>query len=146
MLEGDVVVGDADVGVVGLAAAGWGALVVAGGVGLGVAAAGGPFATGLAAEQGELVDQDLSLVFLFAAGLVVPGAGLDLAFDEELRALLDVVADDLGGALKADQIVPFGLIGPVALGVFLAVGGCEREAGDRHAAGGRTDFGIFADV
>jgi len=146
-LEGDVVVGDAYVGVVGLAVAGRGALVVGGGAGFGVAAtAGGAFAAGLAAEQGEFVDEDLGLVFLFAAGLVVPGAGLDLAFDEELGALLDVVANDLGGALEADQVVPLGLVGPVALGVLLAVRGGEREAGDGHAAGGGTDFGVFADV
>jgi hypothetical protein len=59
---------------------------------------------------------------------------------------LDVVADDFGGALEADDIMPLGLVGPVALGVFLPVGGGEREAGDSHAAGGGTDLGVFADV
>ena len=42
--------------------------------------------------------------------------------------------------------MPLGLVGPVALGVLLPVGGGEREAGDGHAAGGGTDLGIFADV
>src|SRR5580704_311156 len=88
-LEGDVVVGDALVGVVGLT--GWRTLVEAGRAGLGVAAAA---AFGCAAEEGQFVDEDLSLVLLLAGLLVVPGAGLDLAFDEELGALLDVVSDD----------------------------------------------------
>jgi hypothetical protein len=143
-LEGNVIVSDAYVGVVGLA--GWGALVVAGGVGFGVAAAGCTFASRFSAEEGELVDEDLGLVLFLAAGLVVPGAGLDLAFDEDLRALFDVVADDLGGALEADDIVPLGLVCPVALGIFLPVGSGQREAGDGHAAGGGTDLGVFADV
>jgi hypothetical protein len=143
-LEGDVVVSDAYVRVVGLA--GGGALVVAGSVGFRVATAGGAFASRFAAEEGELVAEDLGLVLLLAACLVVPGAGLDLAFNEDLRALFDVVADDLGGALKADDIVPLGLVCPVALGIFLPVGGGQREAGDGHAAGGGTDLGVFADV
>src|SRR5258707_1975831 len=142
-LEGDVVVGDAYVGVVGLA--GGGALVVACAARLGVAASRSAFAAGFAAEKGEFVAEDLGLVLLFAAGLVVPGASLDLAFDEELRAFFDVVADDLGGALEANDIVPLGLVGPVALGVLLPVGGGERGAGDRHAAGGGTDLRGFSD-
>src|SRR6202034_217264 len=97
-------------------------------------------------EEGEFVAEDLGLILLLAAGLIVPGAGLNLAFDEDLRALFYVVADDLCGALEADDIVPFGLVGPVALGVFLPVGGGEREAGDGHAAGGGTNLGVFADL
>src|SRR5271155_1434061 len=93
LLEGDVVVGDAHVAVVGRI--GGSALIVAGAGGFGVTAAGGAFAAGLAAEQSEFVAEDLGLVFLFATGLVVPGARLDLAFDEELSAFFYVVADDL---------------------------------------------------
>ena len=47
---------------------------------------------------------------------------------------------------KADDIVPLGLVGPVALRVLLPVGGGEGEAGDGHATGGGTDLGVFADV
>ncbi len=115
-LEGDVVVGDALVGVVGLG--GGGALRRSWRWRIGVAAAAFAAAAGLA-EQGEFVDEDLGLVFLLAGLLVVPGAGLDLAFDEELCALLDVVADDLGGALEGDEVVPLGLVGPVALLILL---------------------------
>src|SRR5580704_593093 len=102
-LEGDVVVCDAGVGVVGLS--GWGA-GVAGGVGLGVAAAAAFAATGAATEEGEFVDEDLGAVLFLAGFLVVPGAGLDLAFDEELGTLFDVVANDLGGAVEGDEVVP----------------------------------------
>jgi len=116
-LERYVVVGNAYVGVVWLT--GGLALVVAGGVGFRVAAGRGSFAAGFAAEQREFVAEDLGLVLLFAAGLVVPGAGLDLTLNEELRTFFDVVADDLGGALEADDIVPLGLVGPIALGVLL---------------------------
>src|ERR1700722_12917068 len=144
ILERDVVVSDAYVRVLGLA--GWGALVVAGGVGFGVTAAGCTFASRFSAKEGKLVDEDLGLVLLLAAGLVVPRAGLDLAFDQDLRSLFDVVADDLGGALEADDIVPLGLVCPVALGIFLPIGGGQGEAGDGHAAGGGTDLGVFADV
>ena len=144
-LEGDVVVGDARCR---RSRAGWlGCAGVAGGVGLGVAAAAAFARRRLAAEEGEFVDEDLGPVFLLAGLLVVPGAGLDLAFDEELGALLDVVADDLGGALEGDEVVPLGLVLPSCLcWSFCAVGGGEGEAGDGHAAGGGTDLGIFAYV
>ena len=78
-LERDIVVGDAHVRIVGRV--GGGALVVAGAVGFGVAAGGGSFAARFTAEQGQFIAQDLGLVFLFAAGLVIPGAGLALAFE-----------------------------------------------------------------
>jgi hypothetical protein len=143
-LERDVVVGNAYVGIVG--GVGRGALIVAGAGGFGVAAGGGSFAARFAAKQGEFVAENLGFVFLFTAGLVVPGAGLDLAFDEELRSFFNVVADHLGGALETDYIVPFGFVRPVALSVLLPVGSGEREAGDGHAAGGGTDLGVFADV
>ncbi len=67
--------------------------------------------------------------FFLAGFFVVPGPGLDLAFDVELGAFFDVVADDLGGAVEGDEVVPLGLVGPVALGVFGAVGSGESEAG-----------------
>ncbi len=92
-----------------------------------VAAAGGlAAAAARLAEQRQLVDEDLGAVLLLAGLLVVPGAGLDLAFDEDLRAFLDVVAHDLGGALEGDEVVPLGLVGPVAVLALLAVGGGER--------------------
>ena len=143
-LEGNVVVGDADVGVVRWI--GGSALIVAGAAGFRVATGRSAFTAGFASEQGEFVAEDLGLVFLFAAGLVVPGAGLNLAFDQELSAFFNVVANDFGSALEADDVVPLGLVGPVSLSIFLPVGGGEREAGDGHAAGGGTNLGVFADV
>jgi len=53
--------------------------------------------------------------------LVLPAIGGDLALDVELGALLHVVAHDLGGAVEGLQVVPFGVILPVALRILLAV-------------------------
>ena len=62
-LEGDVVVGDALVGVVGLT--GWRTLVEAGRAGLGVAAAAAfAAATGCAAEEGQFVTR-ISVLYFF---------------------------------------------------------------------------------
>src|SRR6185312_10542961 len=108
-------------------------------------AAGATAFAGLA-EQGELVDQNLRAVLLLAGFLIVPGARLNLALDVELGALLYIVADDLGGAVEGDEVVPFGLVLPVALLIFLPVSRGEREAGDSRAARGGTDLGVFADV
>jgi len=109
--EGDVIVRDALVSVV---------RCIGGGGRL--SWAGGPVAAALTAarlaEEREFVDQNLGLVTLCARLLVVPRARLDLALDEELSALLHVVADDLRGTLERDQIVPFGLIDPVACASF----------------------------
>ena len=55
----------------------------------------------------------ISVLYFFTPEvLVIPGTGLDLALDEDLRALLDVVADDFRGALEADEVVPLGLCRP----------------------------------
>src|SRR6185437_2340164 len=143
-LKRNIVVRDAYIGIIGLTRRS--ALIVAGCVRFGVSAAARFAAAALAAEKGQFVDQNLRLVALLAGFFVVPRAGLDLAFDEELRAFFDVVADDLGRTLKADQIVPLGLVGPVALSVFLTVGSGEGKAGDGHAAGGGTDLGVFAHI
>src|SRR5271170_5197373 len=85
------------------------------------------FPTGTAAQQGQFIDQDFRAVLPFTGGLVVPGPCLDLALDEELSALLHIVADDLGRALEGDKAVPFGLVFPVAMTVLLPVSGGERK-------------------
>src|SRR5580704_6779675 len=77
-----------------------------------------------AGEQNELIHQHFGAVLLLARRLVIPRPGLDFAFDVKLRALLHVIADDLGSALEGDEIVPFRAVGPVAGGVFGAVGRC----------------------
>ena len=66
------------------------------------AATAAAFAIATAADEDEVVDDDLGAVDLLAAVLIVPGAGGEAAFDVELVALLDVVADDLGGAAISD--------------------------------------------
>ena len=137
--EGDVIVRDALVSVV---------RCIGGGGRL--SWAGGPVAAALTAarlaEEREFVDQNLGLVTLCARLLVVPRARLDLALDEELSALLHVVADDLRGTLERDQIVPLGLIDPVALRILRAIRSCEGKARDGHAAVGGANLRLFADV
>jgi len=141
-LERDVVVGDFG-GCADVVGGGGGALVVGCAARAVVAAA---FAFSAAGEQRDVVDDDFRAVFLFAGGLVVPGAGLNLALDVELGALLHIVADDLGSALEGDEVVPFGAVGPVAGRVFGAVGGGKAEAGNHGPAGRCANFRVFAYV
>src|ERR1700729_849194 len=92
-LEGDIVVGDAGIGIVGLA--GRGALVEAGSVGLGVAAGTGAFTSPRAsAKECEFIDEDLGLVAFLARFLVVPGSVGDLTFHQNLRSFFDVITND----------------------------------------------------
>ena len=144
-LERDVVVGDfRGLGVV--VGCRGGALVEAcrgGAGGTAVAAAGAFFA---AREKGEFVDDDLGAILLLARLLVVPTAGLDLSLDVEFGAFLHVVANDLRGAGEGDQVVPFGAVLPIALGVFLTVAGGHGEIRDDGAAGGGADLGVLAHI
>ena len=86
------------------------------------------------------------LYFFWPVSLSSQDDELQLAFDVNRAALLQVFADDFGGALEGDQVVPLGLVLPVAFFVFDALGGGQREARDRHAAGGVLHFGILAQV
>src|ERR1700722_9079318 len=134
--EGNVVVGDSLVGV-GILFMGGGTrpakdFRVAARVAPAIAGA-SAFPTRNSAQQGQFIDQDFRAVLLFTGGLVVPGPSLNLALDEELSALLHIVADDLGRALEGDEAVPFGLVFPVAMAVLLPVSGGERKAGNSHA-------------
>ena len=108
-LEGDVVVGDAGVGVVGLGGGGscavwrwriWSSRRL--------------LRPSSARQKGQVVDQDFGFVF-FWPEVLSSQEGFEASFDVEFIALLDVVADDLGGALEGDEIVPFGLIGELAI-------------------------------
>src|SRR6202034_4186733 len=75
-----------------------------------------------------------------------PGAGLNAPFDVQLRSLFHVVADDFGGALEGDQIVPLRAIGPGAGLVFGAVRRSQRKGGDGRAAARKFNFWIFPDI
>ena len=48
-----------------------------------------------------------------------------LALDVDGAALLEVLAGDFGGALEGDEIVPLGLVLPIAFLVFVAIVGGE---------------------
>src|SRR6185312_3879526 len=89
-LERNIVVGDAHVGGVGLA--GRGALVEGRGVGPGVATTAFAAASGFT-EEGQFVHENLGLVALLAGFFVVPGAGLNFAFDIKLGAFFYVVSN-----------------------------------------------------
>src|ERR1022692_3152310 len=82
-------------------------------------------AAGIAsAEQHQIVDDDLGLIFLLTGFLVVPGIAMQAAFDVNLATLLQVLGGDFGGTLEGHQVVPLGAILPVAVFVLDAIRGC----------------------
>src|SRR5580658_7304636 len=99
-----------------------------------------------AAQQRQIMDEYLRPVALLPGFLVIPRARLDLALDEELRALAHIIAHDLRGPAVSDQVVPLGPVGPIALTVLLPVGSRERKADGKRAARCSSDLGILANV
>ena len=84
----------------------------------------------------------------FVAIAVVVAACVELAFDVELVALVDVFLDCLGELTPEDDVVPLGLLGD--LGAVLegvtTLGGGKAEAGDGDALVDVADFGLGAYV
>src|ERR1700723_3271536 len=95
-------------------------------------------------QQHQFVYNDLSAVALLTGLLVIPAAGLNLSFDIQLGALLDIIANDFCRPREGHQVVPFSAVLPVSLGVFLPVAGCQRQVSHHGAAGRRTNLGILA--
>src|SRR5262249_46347030 len=91
----------------------------------------------------EFLQHDLGRVAILAA-LVLPFARLQLAFDIDLRALLQILLGDLGEVVvENDDIVPLGLVLALA-GILVApgLGGGDPEIDDRVARIEPPDFGI----
>src|SRR3984957_5468848 len=88
-----------------------------------------------ARQQHNVVDDNLGAVLLLPGCLVIPGAGLNPAFDVQLGALLHVVANDFRHPLVRGQVVPLGAILPFTGLVLEALGSGQAEVGDRQAAG-----------
>ncbi len=122
------------------------ALIERSSVGFAVAAAAAAVAFTASGEQRQIVHDDFGFIFLLAGGLVVPGLGAKAAFDIEFRALLHVVANNLGNFPKSNQVVPFGAILPGAIFVFKTLTGGDGKCRDDGAGGSGLDLGIFADV
>ena len=97
-----------------------------------------------AGEQADVADDDFGAVDLFVGLLVVPASCCEASFDVEFVALLYVVADDLGEFAVGGEVVPLGLVLPVALLVLVALAGGEAEVGDGLAAWEDSD--LFEEV
>src|SRR5690606_39274641 len=90
------------------------------------------FATAAATQHLHLVGDDVGAVALLA---VLPGVLVvaDLAFDIHLRALAQVLGDDLAQLAEEHHAVPFGAFLGVALAVLAHAGGGQADAGHGHA-------------
>jgi hypothetical protein len=75
-----------------------------------------------AAQEREVIYEDLGPIFLLSGFPVIPRAGLDFALDQQPGALPNIVADNFGGAVDGDEVVPLSLVMPVALAVLLMIG------------------------
>src|SRR5271165_5294667 len=99
-----------------------------------------------AAQQHHLAADDLSLVLLLPALLVVPGVGADAAFDVNRAPLLKVFAGNLRLAVEKHNVVPLRAVRPVTVFVFHAIVGGQREVCHRHAALRVLDFWVLAKI
>ncbi len=142
-------------GRLGRVAALWGTLLA------GVAALGAalPVISALALRGVGTLAQELEVVHLdfgseaLIASLVGPLAGADLAFDEDLTALVDEFFDEVGVATPGDDVVPFRVLAGFAVAVAIAFRGGETEGGYLGVALGAlgigievTDFGVISNV
>src|ERR1700730_15896958 len=85
---------------------------------------------------------------LLDAGLVGPFAGLQLALDVNLGALLQILLGDLAQAfVENHDAMPLGLFLALAGGLVAPVfRGGDRQIGDRPPILGTPDFGILAEI
>ena len=95
----------------------------------------------------EFLQHDLRRVAV-VAGLVLPFAGLQLALDIDLRALLQVLLGDLGEVVVEDHdAMPLGLFLALA-GILVAPAfrGGDPQIDDRIAGVQPPDFGISPEI
>src|SRR6185312_2834446 len=99
-----------------------------------------------AAEQNQVLGNDFSAIFLFAALLIFPTRGLQAAFNVELGTFLDVLANDFSQPLPGDNVMPFGAVLPFAAFVFVSFVGRQAELGHGNAAGRVFHLRVFAQI
>jgi len=78
------------------------------------------------------------------AFFVLPFARLDAAFDENERALLQVLLGDFGLLAPDDDFVPFGALLAFPVFVFVRLIGGDGKIGDGLAPAGVAGFWIAA--
>jgi len=98
------------------------------------------------AEQDQIAGHNFGHIFLLSGLLVIPRAGLQAAFDENLAAFLQIFSRDLGEALPEHNVVPLGAVLPLAGFVFEALVGGDRQLGHGRALRRVFDFGILAQI
>src|SRR5258708_4825047 len=97
-------------------------------------------------KQHKIVCDDLGHVLFLAGRLIVPGAGLQAAFDVDLAALLQILAGNLRQPLPQHHIVPFGAVLPLAVFALETLVGGQGDLRDRRALRRELHFGILAKV
>src|SRR5690606_28032334 len=118
------------------------ALVAAGGV----AAATARRAAFAAAEELEVLEDNLQLAALLAGGLVVPLVETETALDEEGASLGAVFADEFALFTPGFDIDEGGLLASLAALVLEGARDGEAELADGGALGRDADFGVAGQV
>src|SRR5581483_2125216 len=95
----------------------------------------------------EALQHHLGRIFVLA-GLILPFARLQRAFEVNLRALLQILLGDAAEALVEDHnAVPLGLLAALAgILVFPALRRCDAQIGDRTAVLRAADLRIRAEI
>src|SRR5258708_7432045 len=104
------------------------------------------FVIGSTVQHDQILSNDFRAIFLFAALLIIPAGGLKAAFDVDLRAFLDVLADDFRQPLPGHDVVPFGAILPFASFVLEPFVGREAKLCNRGSAGCEFDIRVYANI
>ena len=99
----------------------------------------------LCTEQDEVIDDHFRPVELDLLG-ILPAARLQMSFDVEGLALLDVFAAELAEFAPGNEIVELRLALLCACGVFPRTVGRETKCTNRLAFGRRFDLGIMRHV
>jgi hypothetical protein len=141
-LEGDVFVGDFGRGAGGVGLVSECGLIVVFGAGHSCTGSGSQAAAvASSAEHTKIRGDDFKTGALLAF-LVLPLAGLDAAFDENQRTLLQILLSDFGLFAPNDNFVPLGALLTLAIAILVRFVGGYGEIGNSLAAGGVTSFGI----
>src|SRR6185437_1179199 len=97
-------------------------------------------------EKNQIAGDNFGHIFFLSAGLIVPGAGLQAAFDIDLAALLQIFSGDLRQPLPEHNVVPLGAVLPLAALVLETLVGGNGNFCHSCAAGRVFNFRVLAKI
>jgi len=97
-------------------------------------------------EQDQVTAHHFSHILFLTTGFIVPGTGLQSAFDINFSALLQIFPGNFGEPLPEHDVVPLGAILPFACFILESLVGGDGQLGHGRALRRVFDFGVLPQI